>query len=80
MTKTSGQKLKNLQNEKTSQHEIKSILHHFKGISAARNYLRSEIGLLTSAQIVTFLIPGNEKIGGLSIHEKQNGRLWKTSS
>ena len=46
MTKNSGQKLKYLENEKSFQREIKSIFHHFKGLSVARNCLRPKIGPL----------------------------------
>ena len=41
-TKKSRQKLKYLENEKSFWGEIKSIFHHFKGLSAAKNCLRPE--------------------------------------
>ena len=37
MTKKSRQKLKYLENEKSFWGEIKSIFHHFKGLSIAKN-------------------------------------------
>ena len=42
MTKNSGQKSKDLENEKSFQHEIKSIFRNFKGISVSRNFCRPE--------------------------------------
>ena len=42
ITKESRQKLKYLENEKSFIGKIKSIFHHFKGLSDSKNCLRSE--------------------------------------
>ena len=42
MVKKSGEKSKYLENEKSFRLEIKSIFHHFKGLSVAKNCLRPE--------------------------------------
>ena len=42
MTKKSRQKFKHPKNEKSFNGEIKSIFHHFKGLSVAKNCLRAE--------------------------------------
>ena len=42
MTKMSRQKLKYLENEKNFWSEIKSIFHHFKGLSVAKNLIKPE--------------------------------------
>ena len=49
MTKKSRQKLKYLQNKKSFSGKIKSIFHHFKGLSVAKNCLRSESAHLNKA-------------------------------
>ena len=41
-TKKSKQKFKYLKNEKSFQGEIKSIFHHFKGLSTAKNFIRPD--------------------------------------
>ena len=47
MTKKSRQKLKYLENEKSFRGEIKSIFHHFKSVSVAKNCLRPKSAPLT---------------------------------
>ena len=42
MTKKSRQTFKYLEKKKNFSDEIKSIIHHFKGISVVKNYLRPE--------------------------------------
>ena len=51
MTKKSRQKLKYLENEKSFLGEIKSIFHHFKAHSVAKNYLRPESAPLRYAPL-----------------------------
>ena len=53
MTKKSRQKFKYLENEKSFWGEIKSISHHFKGLSITQNCLRSESAPLKSWGLAT---------------------------
>ena len=46
MTKNAEQRFKYLQSGKSFLDEMKKIVHHFKGLSVVRNYLRPVITLL----------------------------------
>ena len=50
MAKKSRQKSKYLENEKSFRLEIKSIFHHFKGLSVAKHCLRPESAPLMSVK------------------------------
>ena len=55
MTEKSKQKFKYLENKKSFQDEIKSIFHHFKGISIVKNCLRPESAALI-VKLLTLMV------------------------